>query len=181
MEIAFVYRRRLETEALVEYPSGLVLGVNEHGPAADDVGRLGSTERRIFQQARTNAFTLFVAIDGQSGQQDDRDRVPSEALGNSRGGFFPADRAGREGIVTHHGGAPPSHVRPRRLVLMIRQSVFLQVLVQRGGATVERREVVTRLRGTGYSAEEFPSSSKTLGLVRSCSRAGMLRGEASGA
>jgi hypothetical protein len=83
VQVELVNRRGFEAVFAVERLRRLVLGMNQHGPATNDLRRLKGAEKSILQQSRTEAFSLFALIDGQAGEKENRHRMISEALGDA--------------------------------------------------------------------------------------------------
>jgi len=85
----------------VELPCWLVDGVNENGTRTDDVGRSGNSCKCIFQERLSQPRSLFAFVNGQSCQQDDRDGMTSEALGDAGGRVLDRDAPRGNGIVAN--------------------------------------------------------------------------------
>lgn len=75
--------RRLKAEMLVKEPRPLVLGMNDQGTDADNVGGLNRAQQRILQEPGPESLPLPVAVHGQPGKQHDRDRKPGQSLGKT--------------------------------------------------------------------------------------------------
>ena len=61
----------------IEGPCGFVLGMREQGANADNVGRLGGPQNRVFDQPAAKTAALFAQVDSQPGKQNDRYRIPA--------------------------------------------------------------------------------------------------------
>ena len=78
-----VYGRRFKAKLRIEGPSGFVFGMGEKRANANNVGCLGGPKNRVFGQPAALAVALLAPVDGQSGKQDDWDRVLPQTLGHA--------------------------------------------------------------------------------------------------
>ena len=79
-------------------------GVDQDGLHADDVGRLEHAEHGIAEKGSTESLTLVTMVDGETAEDDDRDRVGHVAA-HGAGGGVAGDGPGGEGVVADDGGA----------------------------------------------------------------------------
>lgn len=135
----FINRRGFETILAIENLRLLVLGMYENGAAADNVRSPKRPKKRILQKSRPKALSLFGAIDGKSGEKENRHRMVGQSLGDARRNVFAPYGTSGERIIAHHAAVPQSNIGPRRAVLLVLPGVFVEVVIQGGRAAVKGR------------------------------------------
>ncbi len=136
-----VGRGGLEPEVQVELPGLVVQGMDEQRPHTDDLRRGDGAGDRVPEQMGAQAPALFLGVDGEASEQDDRDRV-GHALPDAPTGIQPLDGTGGQGVVADDAFVPGSDEAagcPRGLVA---QRASAQPVVERGFAAVQGRQVV---------------------------------------
>ncbi len=84
----FVHRRRLEAVLPVERLCLLILGLNQNGPASDNVRSLRRSQKSVFQERRAEPLALLGAIHSKPGKEENGNGVIRKPLGNARRRFI---------------------------------------------------------------------------------------------
>lgn len=163
-----VGRRRLKPERFIE-GSRLLVGVDNHGPDADDLCGMKASEQGILEKGSTQATPLVGRLDGQPSEDGYRYRLPRGlALGQTLGALGRIDLPDGQGVVADDGRpVARRYVDPCRPHGLGVAGVAVDPRAERRLAAVELAEVMLAAQGlrmrVGHAA---PSYSKTLGFEK---------------
>lgn len=118
-----------EVEMFVEAAGGFVFGVDGEGADAGDVGGLEGALHGVAQEGFADALALPAKVDGEAGEEHDRDGMLCEALGEARGSVFEGDVADGEGVVADDGFASEAHVGLRGAGLLVLPGIAEEITV----------------------------------------------------
>src|SRR5690606_28347596 len=132
-----------EVEFFVPGAGLVVLGVDDEGADAGDVGGLGGPEQRILEKCPSEATSLLRLVDGETREKHDGDRVPRLPLSYTAGGIRMFDRTDRQAVIADDTAAAPARdVGLGAAGFLVRQRKSLQEPVEGLLAAVERLGVM---------------------------------------
>src|SRR6266516_5778745 len=79
-EVHGIAGRSDEIEAFVEGPCLIIFGVDGEGPKAGDLGRRQRPDERVLQKAGPDPFSGPSAVDRETGEDHQGNRMPGDAL-----------------------------------------------------------------------------------------------------
>ena len=144
-----VFLRRDEIESFVEAAYIVVLRVSKNCSCSNDLGSAERAPKCVFEHGTTEPSPYLSVVDGETREQDDGNRIASEALGY-----------GFRRVFRHHGACGKSVVRDDMPIAqrdigsapasaLIGERVPLQVLVKLRFPAREATRLVSALEQHG--------------------------------
>ena len=138
-------RARLKVQAQIPLPGLIILGVDQQGANAGNIGGLDSSKEGIFEESPAKPSPLLVAVDCKAGKQHDGNGVIGEALPDAVGCVGASDGADTQAVIPHNlFGAPTNDIGFRAACLLVYQREPFQKLVKWLFATVKFVEKMSR-------------------------------------